>query len=179
MNIRSNFYPPLILTLILCIPAMAPAQQMIVDDATIAQTHIMDAWAGTEESWIQPNLSFSPSWNVNPGIILNTSNQQIDPTNWLIENKLVSACQPYHLQLQFLYSFEPGNRVEPPWGWMGFLFFLRPPGWFQSDGPHNSTYRNLFNSNRIHRIPGRIEIYFNSGPAWVGYFLWTDLRWND
>lgn len=64
---------------------------MIVDDAMIAEDHIFEAWAGTKESWIQPSLAISSSWNINPGIVFNTSNREIDPTNWLIENKLVAA----------------------------------------------------------------------------------------
>ena len=64
---------------------------MIVDDAAVAGMHVFEGWGGTEESWIQPSFVLNRGWNLSPGIIFNTSNQEIDATNWLIENKVVPS----------------------------------------------------------------------------------------
>lgn len=71
-----------ILLVLLCVMAAnfwvfsntATAQQMVVDDATVLVDRQMqlEAWYGTEQSWIQPSISLSHLWDVTPGIILNT-----------------------------------------------------------------------------------------------------------
>lgn len=38
---------------------------------------------------MQPSIVLNDSWNLSPGIIFNTSNQEIEAANWLIENKVV------------------------------------------------------------------------------------------
>lgn len=55
----------------------ARAQQMVVDDATVLIDKQMqlEAWYGTEESWIQPSLSLSHLWDFTPGIIFDTANE--------------------------------------------------------------------------------------------------------
>ncbi|WP_340104518.1 hypothetical protein [Rhodohalobacter sp. 8-1] len=52
----------------------ANAQQMVVDDATVLVDRQMqiEAWYGTEQSWIQPSISLSHLWDITPGIIFNT-----------------------------------------------------------------------------------------------------------
>lgn len=52
----------------------ARAQQMIVDDATVLIDKQMqlEAWYGTEMSWIQPSFSLNHLWDVTPGIIFDT-----------------------------------------------------------------------------------------------------------
>lgn len=52
----------------------AQAQQMVVDDATVLVDRQMqlEAWYGTEQSWIQPSISLSHLWDITPGIIFNT-----------------------------------------------------------------------------------------------------------
>lgn len=77
--------------LIAGLPDYIKAQQMIVDDAAVADEHAFEVWGGTEESIIQPSIVFSEDWNVGPGIVFNTSNQNIEATNWFIESKLVPA----------------------------------------------------------------------------------------
>lgn len=123
MTIRSYLFLPVLLLFIFSTPKIVFSQQMIVDDATIAQKHILEAWAGTEESWIQPNLAISPSWNLNPGIIFNTSSREIDPTNWLIENKFIAtgsrwaygnvtaAVFDFDGRISLLYSYIPISRT--------------------------------------------------------------------
>lgn len=64
---------------------------MIVDDAAVTGMHVFEGWGGTEESWIQPSFVLNRGWNVSPGIIFNTSNQEIDATHWLIENKVIPS----------------------------------------------------------------------------------------
>jgi len=53
----------------------AQAQQMVVDDATVLIDKQMqlEAWYGTEQSWIQPSLSLNHLWDVTPGVVFNTS----------------------------------------------------------------------------------------------------------
>lgn len=75
--------------LFLLFPGLLSAQHLIVDDAAVAHQHVFEAWGGTEESWIQPSIVLNRSWNLSPGIIFNTSNQQVDATNWLVESKIV------------------------------------------------------------------------------------------
>lgn len=55
----------------------ARAQQMVVDDATVLidKQAQLEAWYGTEESWIQPSLSLSHLWDFTPGIIFDTANE--------------------------------------------------------------------------------------------------------
>lgn len=84
MTCRSFF-----LLVFLLFPGFLSAQHLIVDDAAVSQQHVFEAWGGTEESWIQPSVVLNRSWNLSPGIIFNTSNQEIDATNWLIESKIV------------------------------------------------------------------------------------------
>jgi hypothetical protein len=76
---------------LLLIPAVLSAQHLIVDDAVVVQKHLFEAWGGTEESWIQPSFVLNRGWNLSPGIIFNTSNQNIDATHWLIESKVVPS----------------------------------------------------------------------------------------
>ncbi len=75
----------------LLIPGFLSAQHLIVDDAGVAEQHLFEAWGGTEESWIQPSFVLNGSWNISPGIIFDTSNQEINATNWLIESKIVPS----------------------------------------------------------------------------------------
>lgn len=53
----------------------ASAQQMVVDDATVMidKQVQLEAWYGTELSWIQPSFSLSHLWDITPGIIFNTA----------------------------------------------------------------------------------------------------------
>lgn len=123
MTIRSTLILPLLLLILYTTPKVANGQQMIVDDATIASTHLLEAWVGTEESWLQPNIAINRSWNVNPAIIFNTSNQKVDPTNWLIENKFVASGARWSLgnvsavvfdfdgRLSGVYSYIPVSRT--------------------------------------------------------------------
>lgn len=71
------------------LPDFSKGQHLIVDDAAVAEQHVFEAWGGTEESWIQPSFVLTESWNISPGIIFDTSNQEISATNWLIESKVV------------------------------------------------------------------------------------------
>lgn len=77
------------LAVAMLIPAFLSAQHLIVDDAAVSDQHIFEAWGGTEESWIQPSVAVSESWNLSPGIIFNTANRELDAVNWLIESKVV------------------------------------------------------------------------------------------
>lgn len=54
---------------------IAQAQQMVVDDATVMidKQAQLEAWYGSEQSWIQPSFSLSHLWDVTPGIIFNTA----------------------------------------------------------------------------------------------------------
>lgn len=53
----------------------ASAQQMVVDDATVLidKQAQLEAWYGTEQSWIQPSFSLNHLWDFTPGIIFNTA----------------------------------------------------------------------------------------------------------
>ena len=53
----------------------ARAQQMVVDDATvmIEKQVQLEAWYGTEESWIQPSFSLNHLWDATPGVVFNTA----------------------------------------------------------------------------------------------------------
>lgn len=53
----------------------AQAQQMVVDDATVLVDKQMqlEAWYGSEESWIQPGFSLNHLWDFTPGLIFNTA----------------------------------------------------------------------------------------------------------
>lgn len=83
------FYRTFLCFAFLLIPGLLSAQHLIVDDAAVANQHVFEAWGGSEESWIQPSVVLNQSWNLSPGIIFNTSNQQVEATNWLIESKVV------------------------------------------------------------------------------------------
>lgn len=123
MTARNSICLPFLLLILFIKPDISSGQQMIVDDATIASTHLLETWAGTEESWVQPIISVSRSWNINPGIIFNTSNQQVDPTNWVIENKFVgsgnrwsfgnvtAAVFDFDGRLSQIYSYIPVSRT--------------------------------------------------------------------
>lgn len=112
MTLRSFLFLPLLILILFVAPKIVWGQQMIVDDATIAQDHIFEGWASTEESWVQPNLAISSSWNVNPGIIFNTSNGMVDPTNWVIENKFVGMGQRWALGNVSAAVFDFDGRVS-------------------------------------------------------------------
>lgn len=78
-----------LLCLLMAVPGSLFAQHLIVDDAAVSEQHVFEAWGGTEESWIQPSVALNQSWNLSPGIIINTSHREFDVTHWLIENKVV------------------------------------------------------------------------------------------
>ena len=86
---REIRYLLLFIFAILSFPTQSFGQQMIVDDAAITESLVFEGWGGTEEAVIQPGIALSRAWNINPGIIFNTSNNTFDATNWLIESKIV------------------------------------------------------------------------------------------
>lgn len=53
----------------------ASAQQMVVDDATVMidKQLQLEAWYGTEESWIQPSISLNHLWDFTPGVVFDTA----------------------------------------------------------------------------------------------------------
>lgn len=87
--LQQTFLRITLLLFLIIVPGIVSAQHMIVDDAAVSEQHAFEAWGGTEESWIQPSIVVNDSWNLGPGIIFNTSNQEINATNWLIESKIV------------------------------------------------------------------------------------------
>lgn len=52
----------------------ASAQQMVVDDATVMidKQLQLEAWYGSEESWIQPSISLNHLWDFTPGVVFDT-----------------------------------------------------------------------------------------------------------
>lgn len=53
----------------------ANAQQMVVDDATVMidKQIQLEAWYGSELSWIQPSLSLNHLWDFTPGVVFDTA----------------------------------------------------------------------------------------------------------
>lgn len=89
MKIKISYLLKAFLLIFLCKPGITHAQQMVVDDAALAKKHVIEGWAGTEESLIQPAFVISRAWNLNPGIIFNTKTRDFEATNWLLESKIV------------------------------------------------------------------------------------------
>lgn len=68
----------------------AEAQQMIVDDAAVTthRSFQVEAWYGTEESWIQPGIAATKWLEIGPAVIFDSSDN-FEAANWLVELKAV------------------------------------------------------------------------------------------
>lgn len=89
MKIRSISLLLCMVSVFFILPEDVTAQQMVVDDADVSDSHVFESWAGTHESAIQPGFAVNRVWNLNPGIIFDTSTQQFNSANWVIESKIV------------------------------------------------------------------------------------------
>lgn len=116
------------------------AQQMVVDDATVLiyKPMQLEAWYGTEESWIQPGISLSHLWDITPGVIFNTADDG-KLSRIFTELKYV----PTDLEFDG-YSY----------GWVGAIAF-------DTDGKIDWVYSYIPFTKQI--LDGRSFVHFNVG----------------